>query len=248
MGRIARNRLRRAHERKHYKTSTLPIAGGPELFQYTRRLQTRTHYEPTTPNKRRCLTTTPLDPTRARLISGYGWRFNHTEFHAGIDLAAAIGEPVRAVRAGYVAVSAPSGALDGYGNVIVVRHASGEATLYAHLNQRNVAPGENVSEGQQIGAVGVTRGTRADPGKVFARSGAHLHFELLAAWPPPGRKQGRLDPTRLWPPAIEGRQPAHPERPAPRPEAPPPTSRSGQGAALALILLLLAAAYARRGP
>ena len=189
------------------------------------------------------MTTTPLDTARARLVSGYGWRFNHTEFHAGIDLAAPIGEPVRAVRAGRVVVSAPSGKLESYGNVIVIEHPSGEATLYAHLSRRDVQQGEHVNEGQQIGAVGTTRGTRADPGKVFATSGAHLHFEVLRRWPPPGRKQGRLDPTRLWPPAVEGRQPAHPDRAPQEPPAPP---RTRQGAAAALILVAIYAALARR--
>ena len=189
------------------------------------------------------MTVAPLDPRRARLTSGYGWRFNPTEFHAGIDLAAAIGEPVRAVRQGRVVVSAPSGALDRYGNVVVIEHPSGEASLYAHLDSRAVNRGDYVAENQPIGTVGTTAGTRTDPGKHFERSGAHLHLEILTRWPPKGRKLDRIDPTRLWPPAIAGRQPAHPERQQTAPDA--PQARQG-GAAWAMLALLAALAMSRR--
>lgn len=187
------------------------------------------------------MTTPPLDPAHAHLTSGYGLRFEGTDLHTGIDLAAARGEPVRAVRSGRVLVSAPPGQLNKYGNVIVIEHATGEATLYAHLDARYVNRGQLVSEGQIIGAVGDTAGTRADPSRRFGESGTHLHFELLRHWPPPGIDQGRIDPTRLWPPAVEGREGRRtpPQLPQQPPAAPRTTGGLGAGVIVALVLYAL---------
>lgn len=54
-----------------------------------------------------------------------------------------------------------------YGKYIVVRHASGWKTLYAHLNSFNVKVGQTVSTGTLIGKVGSTGGS----------TGPHLHYE-----------------------------------------------------------------------
>ena len=56
----------------------------------------------------------------------------------------------------------------GYGNVIMIDHGTGYATLYAHLSQLNVSTCQSVGTGQLIGLAGNT-------GNSF---GAHLHFEV----------------------------------------------------------------------
>jgi murein DD-endopeptidase MepM/ murein hydrolase activator NlpD len=163
------------------------------------------------------MTVPPLDIDHARLASRFGWRELHgkRDLHTGIDLAAAIGEPVRAVSAGNVVVSAPPGELAGYGNVVVVQHPSRTGnpifSLYAHMNNRAVDRGQQVVEGQIIGTVGNTSGARGETDAHFL--GPHLHFELLTKWPPRGKDQDRIDPSRLWPPAAAAgnRSPAAPK-------------------------------------
>lgn len=98
-----------------------------------------------------------------RLASGFGNR--GTSFHDGIDISAPIGTPVGAAHDGVVIYS---DVLRGYGNVVIVRHAKGFATVYAH-NQRNlVRLEERVRRGQVIAYVG-------DSGRT---SGPNLHFEI----------------------------------------------------------------------
>lgn len=87
--------------------------------------------------------------------------------HAGIDVGAWTGAPVKAADGGYVAV-ATGGWNAGYGNHVIIDHGNGFVTLYAHLNSIFVKPGESVGAGQQIGSVGNTGNS----------TGPHLHFEI----------------------------------------------------------------------
>ncbi len=107
---------------------------------------------------------------RPRVSSFYGVpRANRPAGHNGIDFAAPVGTPVLATAAGTVVDSTDR--FDGgsqYGKVIVIEHAAGVRSTYAHLDQRSVMIGAVVVAGQQIGRSGAT-------GKV---SGAHLHLEL----------------------------------------------------------------------
>jgi len=85
--------------------------------------------------------------------------------HDGIDIAAVVGAPVRAARAGTVLYS---DTLRGYGNVLILEHDAGYATVYAH-NRANLARvGDVVRQGDTIASVGAT-------GKA---SGPNLHFEI----------------------------------------------------------------------
>ncbi|MCU0678593.1 MAG: M23 family metallopeptidase [Candidatus Pacebacteria bacterium] len=88
-----------------------------------------------------------------------------------VDFASSIGTPIRAAAAGEVIVSKSSGWNGGYGQYIVVRHANGSQTLYAHLSANNVSVGATVGAGEVIGAMGNT-------GK---STGPHLHFEVRGA-------------------------------------------------------------------
>lgn len=97
------------------------------------------------------------------LISGFGQR-GHS-FHDGIDIAAPAGTPVHAADEGEVIYS---DSLRGYGNVIIVRHSGGFATVYAHNHTNQAREHQQVRQGEVIGSVG-------DSGRT---SGANLHFEV----------------------------------------------------------------------
>lgn len=94
--------------------------------------------------------------------------------HNGVDLANSVGTPVIAAASGKVIVSKTSGYNGGYGTYIVVSHANGTQTLYAHLSSDKVSVGQSVKQGQVIGAIGMTGKT----------TGPHLHFEVRGATNP----------------------------------------------------------------
>ena len=98
--------------------------------------------------------------------------FGGGRHHPGIDIDGVTGDPAIAAATGTVvqAGAAPAG-YSGYGNVVMIDHGSGIATLYAHLSRVDVAVGQVVQQGQQIGAIGATG---------FA-TGDHLHFEVRIA-------------------------------------------------------------------
>jgi murein DD-endopeptidase MepM/ murein hydrolase activator NlpD len=85
--------------------------------------------------------------------------------HLGVDYAAATGTPVRSVGDGTVDFAGVQG---GVGTVVMVKHRNNQTTVYAHLSRINVKKGQNVSQGQNIGAVGATGWA----------TGPHLHFEF----------------------------------------------------------------------
>lgn len=120
-------------------------------------------------------------PVQAPLTSGFGMRTHPltgtARLHAGIDLAAATGTPIRAAAAGVVISAGPMG---GYGTTVDVRHADGTVTRYAHQSRALVRPAQRVAAGQVIGLVGSTG----------ASTGPHLHFEVRTA-------AGPVDP-RSW--------------------------------------------------
>jgi murein DD-endopeptidase MepM/ murein hydrolase activator NlpD len=101
-------------------------------------------------------------PVAGPVTSGFGPRSGR--MHEGIDIAAPAGTPVTAAATGTVSFS---GWADGYGNYVCVTHAAQLASCYAHLSRIDAQPGQHVSAGDIIGAVGCT-------GHCF---GDHLHFE-----------------------------------------------------------------------
>ncbi|MGV8855520.1 MAG: peptidoglycan DD-metalloendopeptidase family protein [Devosia sp.] len=84
----------------------------------------------------------------------------------GINIEAAEGAPVKAAENGTV-IYVGSG-VEGYGNLILIRHPNGYVSAYAHLGAMNVAKGTNVGRGDTIGSAGKT-GSVTKP---------QLHFEL----------------------------------------------------------------------
>jgi murein DD-endopeptidase MepM/ murein hydrolase activator NlpD len=110
------------------------------------------------------------NPYPGAVTSGFGWRKDPftgaSRFHAGVDIRASYGRDVASVGPGRV-VSA--GVQGGYGKSVVVEHAPGLRTRYAHLSSIDVTVGESVADGAVIGKVG--QSGRA--------TGPHLHFEVL---------------------------------------------------------------------
>lgn len=112
-------------------------------------------------------------PGYSKISSYYGWRFNNTDFHTGIDITGSgvHGAPVVAANTGTIVhtnVCPYNGYSYGYGTYIIVDHGGGITTLYAHLSAIDVKVGDIVVMGQQIGRVGNTGWS----------TGAHLHFEV----------------------------------------------------------------------
>jgi hypothetical protein len=103
-------------------------------------------------------------PLAAPVGDTFGPRGNR--FHAGIDLVAPRGAPVAAAAAGRVVFA--RFAFGGWGNLVIVAHANGVKTMYAHLATVTVHRNELVPLGARLGTVGATGHA----------SGPHLHFEV----------------------------------------------------------------------
>jgi murein DD-endopeptidase MepM/ murein hydrolase activator NlpD len=101
-----------------------------------------------------------LWPASGMLTSYYGWG------HGGIDVANGIGVPILAADGGYVSFAGWDGS--GYGWMVILDHGNGFSSLYAHLSQYYVDPGQPVARGQVIGAMGSSGRS----------TGPHVHFEI----------------------------------------------------------------------
>lgn len=105
----------------------------------------------------------------AAITSLFGWRVHPisgtTRMHTGTDIGAPLGTPVLAALTGRVIMADFFG---GYGLSIALEHKDGtQQTLYAHLSEIFVKPGDVINQGAVIGRVGSTG----------ASTGPHLHFE-----------------------------------------------------------------------
>lgn len=103
-------------------------------------------------------------PVIAPISSHFGPRDGRN--HNGIDLAANMGDDIRAARDGTVIIA---GEVSGYGNTVVLEHADGTRTLYAHASVLKVEVGQKVRQGDLIALVGSTGRS----------TGPHLHFEII---------------------------------------------------------------------
>jgi murein DD-endopeptidase MepM/ murein hydrolase activator NlpD len=105
-----------------------------------------------------------------KTASGWGFRihpiYKIRKFHYGMDFTAANGTDVYVTGDG--AVREVTTEHSGYGKMIQIDHGFGYATVYGHLSQFNVKPGQKVKRGELIGFVGNT-GTSTHP---------HLHYEV----------------------------------------------------------------------
>ncbi|WP_299214397.1 M23/M56 family metallopeptidase [uncultured Aquimarina sp.] len=104
------------------------------------------------------------------ITAAYGKNFNHPirkkkVFHGGIDIRAKIGTPIIATANGTITLVKNEG---DWGNLIVISHADGYETWYAHLESFNTKKNQQVQKGQIIGYSGNTG----------LSTGPHLHYEV----------------------------------------------------------------------
>ena len=102
-------------------------------------------------------------PSTTRISSNFGRRWGRP--HTGIDIPGKRGAEIIAAGDGVVTFS---GRMSGYGKVVVIKHANGFATVYAHNRKNFVKKGQKIARGQLIGQIG----------KSGKATGYHLHFEI----------------------------------------------------------------------
>ncbi len=99
-----------------------------------------------------------------RLGRGFGSRDGS---HRAVDVTAPEGTGVLSMAPGLVGYAGDE--VRGYGNMMMILHAGGWVTLYAHLDEIGAFPGQRIERGEEIATVGSTGISR----------GPHLHFALL---------------------------------------------------------------------
>ena len=128
-------------------------------------------------------------PVRGHVLAGYGVTAGG-KHNDGINIAAPRGTAVNAVDGGTVAYAGNE--LRGYGNLVLVKHANGWITAYAHCEELLVKRGDTVGRGQAIAKVGATGGV----------SEPQLHFELR-------RGKHAVDPREFLAPAPSAGRTLH---------------------------------------
>jgi LysM repeat protein len=109
-------------------------------------------------------------PANGKFTSAFGPRNDPftgvRRFHNGIDISGPVGTPILAAMAGKVV---KIGVHPSYGRYIIMSHASGYQTWYAHLNKTLVSSGTTMAQGEMIGEMGNTGYS----------TGSHLHFSIF---------------------------------------------------------------------
>lgn len=123
----------------------------------------------------------PLKPGTFRLGPRFGQHGLWAKYHTGQDFGAPAGTEIYAAASGIV-ISPTSGGWAGIN--VVISHANGGSTLYAHMSRSVVSPGQSVQAGQLIGYVGSTGNS----------TGPHLHFEYYPKGTTPGNVYVASDP------------------------------------------------------
>lgn len=119
-------------------------------------------------------------PSSGAITQGYS-----SDEHQALDIAIEEGTPVLAAESGTVVHTQvwDGVTMDGdqsYGNMVMLSHADGNSTLYAHLSEISVSPGDAVEKGSEIGKSGTTGNS----------TGPHLHLEVRTA-------DGCVDPMKF---------------------------------------------------
>jgi len=122
-------------------------------------------------------------PRRGRISGLFGaqriYQGTPAAYHSGVDVAGATGEPVVAPADGVVILAADR-PFTLEGNLLMIDHGHGLNSAFLHLSRIDVSPGQHVSQGQRIGAIGAT-------GRA---TGPHLHWSMK--W-----NDARIDPMLL---------------------------------------------------
>jgi murein DD-endopeptidase MepM/ murein hydrolase activator NlpD len=152
------------------QTAKLPPAAPNTKVASTEPMATARLATPTTETREAATETTGSNPSfrwpvRGRVIGAFGAKINGQQ-NDGINLSVPEGTSVKAAEDGVVAYSGNE--LKGYGNLVLVRHASGFVTAYAHASEVMVKRGDKVKRGQIIAKAGQTGGV----------SSPQLHFEI----------------------------------------------------------------------
>ena len=104
-----------------------------------------------------------IRPVNGTISCRFGNRGSY--YHTGLDIATSYGTPIKAAASGTVTYA---GYHYSYGNLLIVTHANGVQTYYAHCSKLYASVGQTVSQGQTIAAVGSTGNS----------TGNHLHLEV----------------------------------------------------------------------
>lgn len=108
-------------------------------------------------------------PVEGRLQGHFGSRTDpfsgEGAFHRGVDISAPTGTPIRAAADGVVLHAQ---FMSGYGRLVVIDHGNGIQTYYAHMSRFAVVPGQEIRQGELVGAIGTSGRTTAP----------HLHYEV----------------------------------------------------------------------
>ncbi len=104
-------------------------------------------------------------PVQGKIVSSYGSK-GHGQYNDGINIAGKKGTPIKAADAGTVAYAGSE--LKGYGKLVLIRHANGWITAYAHNDKLLVKKGQSVKKGTQIATMGSTGNVKTP----------QLHFEI----------------------------------------------------------------------
>jgi murein DD-endopeptidase MepM/ murein hydrolase activator NlpD len=109
-------------------------------------------------------------------------------YHGGVDVAGATGTPVVAPADGVVILAAAAKPFTLEGHLLMIDHGHGLNSAFLHLSRIDVKPGDTVTQGQRIGAIGAT-------GRA---TGPHLHWGMK--W-----NAARIDPLLIAGPMPQGR-------------------------------------------
>ncbi|HEY2660825.1 MAG TPA: peptidoglycan DD-metalloendopeptidase family protein [Caulobacteraceae bacterium] len=124
-------------------------------------------------------------PVSGSILSTYGAKPGGQR-NDGLDIAAPLGSPVQAAAEGDVVYAGNQ--VPGFGNLVLIKHADGWVTAYAHLSRTEVKIKDHVDQGQEIGQAGQTGGVDQ----------SQLHFEIRYA-PSPRDKARPIDPGLVLP-------------------------------------------------
>ena len=150
-------------------TKMAAVTGGPQqsarLAQATAKVEETSGETPVKATEATGALPTFRWPVRGKVITSYGAKTNG-KANDGINLAVPEGTPVKAAEDGVVAYSGNE--LKGYGNLVLVRHANGYVTAYAHASELLVKRGDTIKRGQVI----------AKSGQSGEVGSPQLHFEI----------------------------------------------------------------------